>query len=143
MLANWLYLSISNLIDGAQARAIDDILTVSRRLNADLDVTGALILSGSRFAQLIEGPPEHVALLRSAIERDARHRDIHTLEAAEVECRQFADWSLAYSGSSTFVDLELRRIGVESRRDAAGAMRSLKMLLSEFSRAGGIDGMGA
>lgn len=142
MLANWLYLSVSNLVDGAHSAAIDDILSVARRRNADLHVTGALIFSGSRFAQLIEGPPGNVALLRAAIERDSRHRDIHTLEAAPVQCRQFADWSLAYSGSSTFVDLELRRIGVELRRDAAGAVRSLKMLLSEFSRAGGVDELG-
>ena len=142
MLANWLYLSVSSLVDGAHAAAIDEIVAVARRRNADLDVTGALVFSGSRFAQLIEGPPEGVALLRAAIEGDARHRDIQTLEAAAVEDRQFADWSLAYSGSSTFVDLELRRIGVEARRDAAGAVRSLKLLLSEFSRAGGIDGLG-
>ncbi|MDT1047295.1 BLUF domain-containing protein, partial [Pseudomonas aeruginosa] len=81
---------------------------------------GALIFSGSRFAQFIEGPAESVATLRAAIERDVRHRNVTTIEADTSGARFFAGWSLAYSGHSTFVDRELRRIGEQHVQDEAG-----------------------
>ncbi|WP_267433897.1 BLUF domain-containing protein [Sphingomonas sp. GM_Shp_1] len=140
MLATWLYLSTSNLSDREQVAAIDLIVAVSRRRNVDLKVTGALIFSGSRFAQWIEGPPDNVTALRTAIERDTRHANVQTLEAGKVANRQFAGWSLAYSGQSTFVDRELQRVDERLPLDAGGAMRDLKLVLTEFSRTGGIKG---
>jgi len=138
MLATWLYLSVADLPGDAHAGVVDAIVAVSRRRNAELDVTGALIFSGSRFAQFIEGPPASIAALRAAIESDVRHRSVTTFSADTTSNRQFAGWLLAYSGHSTFVDLELRRIGEQHPNDAAGASRSLKLVLAEFSRAGGI-----
>jgi hypothetical protein len=139
MFTTWLYISVSELPADAQAGVIDAIVDVSRSRNADLDVTGALIFSGSRFAQLIEGPADNVAILRSAIERDVRHRSVTTIEAGDISHRLFAGWSLAYCGHSIFVDRELQRIGEQHVWDAAGASRSLKLVLTEFSRSGGIN----
>jgi hypothetical protein len=141
MLTTWLYISVSALPADAQAAAIDAIVDVARSRNAGLDVTGALIFSGSRFAQFIEGPAESVATLRAAIERDVRHRNVTTIEADTSGARFFAGWSLAYSGHSTFVDRELRRIGEQHVQDEAGASRNLKLVLTEFSRSGGVNGL--
>ncbi|ODU70048.1 MAG: hypothetical protein ABT11_09685 [Novosphingobium sp. SCN 66-18] len=141
MLTTWLYISVSALPADAQAAAIDAIVDVSRSRNAGLDVTGALIFSGSRFAQLIEGPADSVATLRAAIKRDVRHRNVTTIEAGTSGARLFAGWSLAYSGHSTFVDRELLRIGEQHVQDAAAASRNLKLVLTEFSRSGGVNGL--
>jgi hypothetical protein len=139
MFTTWLYISVSALPADAQAVAVNSIVDVSRNRNADLGVTGALIFSGSRFAQLVEGPADSVAIIRAAIERDVRHRTVTTIEAGTVDGRLFEGWSLAYSGHSTFVDRELRRIGEQYVQDGAGASRNLKMVLTEFSRSGGIN----
>lgn len=141
MLTTWLYISVSALPADAQAAAIDAIVDVSRSRNAGLDVTGALIFSGSRFAQLIEGPAGSVAALQAAIERDVRHRNVTTIEADTSGARLFAGWSLVYSGHSTFVDRELHRIGEQHGHDAAAASRNLKLVLTEFSRSGGVSGL--
>lgn len=139
MFKTWLYISVSALPADAYAMVLDAIVEVSRRRNADLGVTGALLFSGSRFAQLIEGPADSVAILRAAIERDVRHRNVTTIEAGAVDDRLFEGWSLAYSGQSTFVDRELRWIGEQHVQDAPGASRNLKLVLTEFSRSGGIN----
>jgi hypothetical protein len=139
MITTWLYISVSALPADGQAVVLDAIVDVSRRRNADLGVTGALIFSGSRFAQLIEGPADSVATLRAVIERDVRHWSVTTVEAATGDGRLFEGWSLAYGGHSTFVDRELRRIGEQCGQDAAGASRNLKLVLSEFARSGGVN----
>ncbi|MBZ9649241.1 BLUF domain-containing protein [Sphingobium sp. 3R8] len=139
MFKTWLYISVPELPDDAHAVALDAIVGVSRIRNANLNVTGALIFSGSRFAQLIEGPVDSVAILREAIERDVRHRSVTTIEASAANGRLFEGWSLAYCGHSTFVDRELRRISDQHGQDAAGASRNLKLVLTEFSRSGGIN----
>jgi hypothetical protein len=134
MLATWLYISVCNVASDAHATTISDILAVSRPRNLELSVTGALIFSGSAFAQAIEGPADSIATLRAAIERDPRHRDVRTFEHGACEARRFEKWALAYSGSSTFVDLELQRIAALHATDPTTALRSLKLLLKEFAR---------
>jgi len=139
MFKTWLYISVSALLADRQAAVLDAIVDVSRHRNADLGVTGALIFSGLRFAQLIEGPADSVAILRATIERDVRHRSVTTIEAGEVDGRLFEGWSLAYCGHSTFVDRELQRISAQHGHDVAAASRNLKLVLTEFSRSGGIN----
>ena len=140
MLTTWLYVSVPAIPDGRQPDVIDELCAVSRRRNADLGVTGALIFTRSHFAQQIEGPAESVALLRAKIERDPRHRDVRTLQASRVERREYTDWTLAYSGRSTFVDRELRRITGEASNPHADAVLRLTTLLTEFARADGVGG---
>jgi hypothetical protein len=80
------------------------IVEVSRARNAALDVTGALVASRNHFAQILEGPGDSIDALMTSISRDHRHRDVQILVYEDIEERQFADWALAYNGSSYFVD---------------------------------------
>jgi hypothetical protein len=99
-----LYISHS-LLDPASADA--DMLALVRTAierNRTIEVTGALIFTGTRFAQIIEGPAAAIDALLISIRRDPRHRDIDVIEQVKLPERRFAGWSLAYWGSTTFVD---------------------------------------
>jgi hypothetical protein len=124
----WMYISTANIPRTDAAQAIDAIVRVSRGRNAALKVTGALIFGGELFAQLIEGPE-----LRSSIARDERHGDILTMADGEQNRREFADWSLAYSGSSLFVARELERIRAARVFEPSYSNHDLRRLLGELA----------
>lgn len=85
-----------------QAQQLDEeigrILASSRRNNARVGVTGALLFSADCFAQALEGGSITVQELFEQIQWDTRHADSVVLEAGPVERREFADWSMAYAG---------------------------------------------
>lgn len=81
-----------------------DIVEMSRSRNARLQVTGALVASRSRFAQILEGPRAGVDALMDSIRRDSRHSGVEVLLYDDIAQRRFADWTLAYSGASVFID---------------------------------------
>lgn len=80
------------------------IVETSQSRNAGLLVTGALVASRSRFAQILEGPRPGVDALMDSIQRDPRHTDVEVLVYDDIDRRHFADWTLAYSGASVYVD---------------------------------------
>jgi hypothetical protein len=129
----WMYISTANIPRTDAAQAIDAIVRVSRGRNAALKVTGALIFGGELFAQLIEGPAESIVELRSSIARDERHGDILTMADGEQNRREFADWSLAYSGSSLFVARELERIRAARVFEPSYSNHDLRRLLGELA----------
>jgi hypothetical protein len=77
-------------------RMLDDILEAARRNNARRGVTGALLHSERRFAQVLEGPPEAVGDIFEAIQCDTRHTGVAVLEVSAPETRAFAAWSMAF-----------------------------------------------
>ncbi|ETI61053.1 blue-light sensor BLUF [Sphingobium sp. C100] len=134
MLSTWLYTSICT-VDPADGRAaVQAIVAISRLRNSALDVTGALVWTGRRFAQFLEGPAAGIGALRESIEQDARHREVWTLEASQASGRMFDGWSLAYSGTASYVERELQRISARAAANAADSARDLKLLLVEFAR---------
>lgn len=136
MLSTWSYASTCTL-DRADARdAVHMIVDISRPRNRSLDVTGALIWTGDHFAQFLEGPGAAIAALRDDISRDPRHRDVLTVEEAEAPERIFSGWSLAYSGTASFVERELKRICKQAGTKSGDSARDLKSLLIEFDRHG-------
>src|SRR4051812_29092633 len=96
----WLYASRSVLPNPELRSSVSDIVAWSRRRNPELMVTGALIFTGSFFAQYIEGPVAGIRHLMEAISRDDRHTDIRTISTGSITQRRFADWSLAYAGET-------------------------------------------
>lgn len=92
-----------NLLEGtgpeAQA-AVEEILETSRRNNARVGVTGALMFNRSAFAQVLEGPQKAVEETFERIQRDARHGDVTVLECRPVGERAFTEWSMAFVGQS-------------------------------------------
>lgn len=132
-LHSWLYLSTSSLDVGEEPSAIRQIVDISRARNLDLDVTGALLFSGTRFVQFLEGPLESISALQASIKRDPRHRDIVTLSVRVLRSRQFGKWALAYKGESVFVEKVLNKAIEHHSRGSRDGMDSLVTLLKQFS----------
>jgi hypothetical protein len=76
---------------------LDHILASARRNNARRGVTGALLFSRRRFAQVLEGPPRAVEEVFETIQLDMRHDHIAVLQVVTPVVRAFADWSMAFA----------------------------------------------
>jgi FAD-dependent sensor of blue light len=76
--------------------ALGKIMTLSRRNNKKLGVTGALCYSARGFLQILEGSPDIVNQLYARIIKDKRHSVVTLLEYAPISCRDFEYWSMAY-----------------------------------------------
>lgn len=135
-LSCWLYVSRCVLADEIVEEAMDNIVSVSRRRNADLHVTGALLFTGHRFAQFLEGPAEAVKELMISISRDARHNEVATIVEEVSGERRFAGWSLAYAGTSLFIANMLDEVllpGTEARFKSERLIRLLEGFSGETS----------
>jgi hypothetical protein len=82
---------------------IGEIIAVALSRNAALNVTGALVATSDHFAQILEGPAPAITELMDSIHRDSRHKDVTVLREAPINRRSFAEWSMAYSGPSSYV----------------------------------------
>ena len=98
--------------------AVRDILSVSRSKNRRLGVTGALLFSRGRFAQVFEGSQASVEAVFEAIQRDLRHRDVKVLYFKPIGKRNFGDWSMAFAGLLDEAVLPVNVDGVSSNHDA-------------------------
>lgn len=92
------------------ARAIDDILLLSRRNNQTADVTGLLLYDGYHFLQAIEGEAMAVQAAFERVKADSRHRALVRLSSRMVAVRAFGGWAMAgqrvgIAGSATVAEL--------------------------------------
>ncbi len=101
-----LYVSKTLLEFPAGEAEVAAIVAGARARNARLGITGALISTGTYFAQRLEGTQEAVEALMQSIDSDARHMRLRTIRTAE-EPRRFAAWSMAYSGTANYVDRQI------------------------------------
>lgn len=96
MLHRLFYISQALIQDpcGPEPRRIIDVATVR---NAELQVTGLLWYSGEHFAQVLEGPPEALAVLMHDIRADTRHCVLLEWPAAPAEDgRWYPAWAMGY-----------------------------------------------
>ncbi len=103
MFERWFYISTSRLEAAKADEQVREIVNVSIPRNRSLGVTGALLFTGHRFSQYLEGSPAAIAELKQSILRDPRHEDIRTIASGPCDIRRFLIWSLAYAGPSRFV----------------------------------------
>lgn len=89
-------LYVSNAASDISIRALDDILTASRRNNARLDITGLLLFIDGGFLQILEGEERAVRELYSRIAADPRHSNLRLMLDRGVPARAFADWSMGF-----------------------------------------------
>ena len=75
---------------------LQDILEVSRKNNAAMGVTGALLYSVRGFLQCMEGAPEPVNELYRRIVRDPRNESVSLISYTRTGQRCFPKWSMAY-----------------------------------------------
>ncbi|WP_372468966.1 BLUF domain-containing protein [Microbacterium maritypicum] len=76
--------------------ALEQLLTVCRRLNDGRAITGMLLHRDGRFIQVLEGHPETVADLVDVIRNDSRHHDLRVLMQESIAERRFSDWTMGY-----------------------------------------------
>ena len=82
------------------ATTIQAILAASRRNNASIGVTGALMFNAGCFAQVLEGPKAGVEHTFERIQQDERHGDVSVLSFGPVADRAFDRWSMGFVGES-------------------------------------------
>lgn len=87
---------VSRLSRECGPEALGKIMTVSRRNNKQLGVTGALCYSPRGFLQILEGPADTVNELFRRIVKDSRHLVVTLLEYGPIPHRDFENWSMAY-----------------------------------------------
>jgi len=93
------------LVHGSEAvSTVADIVKLARERNGQLGVTGALLFTGDRFAQVLEGTRGAVKELMVSINRDPRHTDVTVIREGTVAEARFAQWTLAYSGPSAIIE---------------------------------------
>lgn len=110
MLRSLLYVSVSQLPGPNCFEVVDAMVERARHNNERLGLTGALIFTGTRFAQYLEGQPDRVEKLVETIASDNRHREITILFDHLCPTRLFRDWSLTYSGGSLYVDRHIKAL---------------------------------
>jgi hypothetical protein len=74
---------------------LGDLFVRARSNNEKRNITGALLLSGHWFVQVLEGDEADVRSLFTRIQEDPRHNSVELLFAGRAHDRIFAHWSMA------------------------------------------------
>lgn len=73
---------------------LEELVRHARIRNRSVGVTGMLLYENGKFLQTLEGPPEGLRMIWSAIREDKRHSHIEILSEHVVSSRLFSDWDL-------------------------------------------------
>lgn len=82
------------------------LFAVARSNNKKHQITGALLIYGDWFAQVLEGPEAPVRALYATIETDPRHEDVSVIQSGPAE-RLFARWAMARVSADGEPDIRL------------------------------------
>ena len=113
-----IYSSRSRMPGGEATRGLADILRVSRANNAKCGVTGALMLHGETFAQILEGPEDEVRRTFGRISADARHDQVAVREDSMAAARVFSRWAMANVGEQGQADSPMLPVRSGTAEDA-------------------------
>ncbi len=102
-----IYASHSLVAADQRRTELGEIFTTARRKNRRLGVTGALVISGDAFAQVLEGEESVVRELYATITQDARHDRLEVLEEQHVDGRTFGRWAMAKVAEDGGSDIRL------------------------------------
>ncbi|WP_164512244.1 BLUF domain-containing protein [Oceaniglobus ichthyenteri] len=75
---------------------LHDILSVARRNNPELGMTGILITHGTTFIQLLEGPKETMPELIKFLKTDTRHKNFRILLKHQTQSPVCAGWTMKH-----------------------------------------------
>jgi hypothetical protein len=98
MMLSLLYISRSRLSGSEVQSQLHEILDLAARRNIARGITGALVHTGSDFAQVLEGPEAEVAQVMASILIDGRHDCISIVNRDEVPERSFPNWGMVLIG---------------------------------------------
>ena len=109
---------------------LERILAVSRRNNSADGVTGMLCYHVGTFFQMLEGKRDKVEAAMRRVAADPRHYGVMVLLEQEVDQRDLADWSMAFSqvsgreAESLEGFSQLLKTGRDQRVDGLASVRS-------------------
>ena len=126
-----LYISRRRATDGD----IVNIVDAARARNARLQITGALIATDARFAQILEGSYAAIDELMDSIRRDQRHVQVDVVQDRQDDKRVFPIWSMAYSGRSVFAESLIDTLSGRGSDEHEGRhLKRLQDFMREFAR---------
>ena len=97
-----------NLIPPDQTKkALGALFSAARSHNKSQHITGALLLDGEHYVQVLEGDETLVRELYEHIAEDARHDSVALIDAGDVDARVFSRWSMARVGEGDEADIPL------------------------------------
>jgi hypothetical protein len=111
-----MYRSHNRIPEGTRKPAHGELFSQARSNNKKQDVTGALLIDGDRFVQVLEGDETTVRGLYARIAADTRHDQVELLDEQAVPERVFSRWSMAKVGADGETDIPLLM-----NRDKGGA----------------------
>lgn len=119
--------------DQAQNEAdIANIVSTAQAYNAVAGITGALLVSATGYAQVLEGDSDLVKALYQRIVFDPRHEDVELLYGDYHPDRDFENWAMAVVTTASAFEIELtstaRRFPVavpDNADDIRGMLRAL------------------
>lgn len=75
-------------------QVVDHIVTLARGRNAEMGITGALIVLPEHFVQALEGPQSSIEEVFESICLDPRHHNVKLVEVTDAPERTFGPWSM-------------------------------------------------
>lgn len=136
MLESLLYVSAAT--PRIRQRDLENILHSSACNNQRAGITGALVFSGSTFAQILEGTSSSLNELMATLKSDVRHSALTIVAREKVERRRFPGWSMAYRHVEGLVAERLHGqlgwdVTIQKFLDDIPSDRSLKALSSSIA----------
>lgn len=114
---------ISQATRAFSQQEIYTLCTNAAAANARHGITGALVVAGTCFLQVVEGPESALMALVDRLQRDPRHRNIGIIVDEPIWVRSFAEWNMG----SFFMDAHLTYTSVNWLR----LIHSLQQTLAE------------
>ena len=102
-----MYRSHNQIPEGERKTELGKLFSGARSFNKTQDITGALLVSGDWFVQVLEGDETAVRALFAKIEKDPRHDRVAPLETTPVEHRVFSRWAMARVSEDGETDIPL------------------------------------
>lgn len=128
-----LYISRSLIRPSDAAAVVGSIVATSVARNPARGLTGALLFTGTHFAQVLEGEAASIDVLYASILADPRHADLVIVTREKVTTRRFSKWSMAYFGPSVYVSRHVTRLLDDALPADDRRGEWLSELLVEFS----------
>jgi Sensors of blue-light using FAD len=102
MLSQLVY--VSNRASICSDEEIENILASCKKNNPELEITGVLLYSDTKFIQLVEGEYKTIFDLYDKLKGDPRHHDFYMISCVPIKERAFPSWHM---GSKKFSNSEV------------------------------------
>ncbi|HTT51809.1 MAG TPA: BLUF domain-containing protein [Streptosporangiaceae bacterium] len=102
-----IYRSRNTIPAGRRKAELGLLFSAARSNNKRRHITGALLIQGDWFAQVLEGDETVVRALFAEIEHDPRHTDVSLIESGLAGPRRFARWAMARVSADGQPDIPL------------------------------------